>query len=99
MIASACRGDTISDGAKESAEPKKRSGSMASVSDLTYDLLTVLQSKLEACAAYDMYMKDVQQAGDKEAQSLLASLKRDDEKHIEELVSEIERRAREGKLR
>ncbi|HEY7022120.1 MAG TPA: hypothetical protein VH349_13460 [Ktedonobacterales bacterium] len=72
---------------------------MASVSDLTYDLLTVLQSKLEACAAYDMYMQDVQQAGDKEAQSLLALLKRDDEKHIEELVSEIERRAREGTLR
>ena len=59
----------------------------------------MLQSKLEACAAYDMYMKDVQQAGDKEAQSLLTTLKRDDEKHIEELVAEIERRAREGKLR
>ena len=72
---------------------------MANVSDLTYDLLTVLQSKLEACAAYDMYMKDVQLAGDKDAQTLLASLKRDDERHIEGLVAEIERRAREGKLR
>ena len=71
---------------------------MASVSDLTYDLLTVLQSKLETCAAYDIYLKDVQQAGDKEVQSLLTRLKRDDEKHIEELVTEIERRAREGKL-
>jgi hypothetical protein len=89
----------MSDGAKESAMPEKRSRPMASVSNLTYDLLTVLQSKLEACAAYDLYMKDVQQAGDKEAQSLLASLKRDDERHIDELVSEIERRAREGKLR
>ena len=68
-------------------------------SDQTYDLLTVLQSKLEACAAYDMYMKDVQQAGDKEAQSLLTTFKRDDEKHIEGLVAEIERRAREGRLR
>ena len=38
--------------------PEKRSRPMASVSDLTYDLLTVLQSKHEACAAYDMYMKD-----------------------------------------
>jgi hypothetical protein len=37
--------------------------------------------------------------GDKDAQTLLATLKRDDEKHIEELVGEIERRAREGKLR
>jgi bacterioferritin (cytochrome b1) len=74
--------------------PEKKSGSMANVSDLTYDLLIVLQSKLEACAAYDVYMKDVQQAGDQDAQTLLASLKRDDEKHIEELVTEIERRVR-----
>jgi hypothetical protein len=72
---------------------------MANVSNLTYDLLTVLQSKLEACAAYDVYLEDVQQAGDKEVFSLLTSLKRDDEKHIEELVGAIERRAREGKLR
>ena len=72
---------------------------MASVSDLTYALLTVLQSKLEACAAYDRYMEDVQQAGDKEAEQLLAGLKSDDERHIETLVAEIERRAREGKFR
>ena len=69
------------------------------MSELTYDLLTVLQSKLEACAAYDVYMEDVRQAGDKEAEKLLTSLKRDDEQHIEALVGEIERRAREGKLR
>jgi hypothetical protein len=98
-VAGADRGDTMSSGAKESAMPKKRSGLMASVSDLTYDLLTVLQSKLEACAAYDMYMKDVQQAGDEEAESLFTRLKSDDERHIEELVAEIERRAREGNLR
>jgi hypothetical protein len=89
----------MSGGAKESATPKKRSGPMASVSDLTYDLLTVLQSKLEACAAYDMYLKDCQKAGDEEVGKLLTRLKTDDERHIEELVSAIERRAREGKLR
>ncbi len=72
---------------------------MANVSDLTYDLLTVLQSKLEACAAYDLYMKDCQKAGDKETEQLLSTLKSDDERHIEELVAEIERRAREGKFR
>jgi hypothetical protein len=72
---------------------------MANVSDLTYDLLTVLQSKLEACAAYDVYLEDVQQAGDKEAENLLTSLKRDDEKHIEELVGAIERRDRAARAR
>ena len=44
-------------------------------------------------------MKDVQQAGDKDAQTLLITLKRDDEQHIEELVAGIERRAREDTLR
>ena len=71
---------------------------MASVSDLTYDLLTVLQSKLEACAAYDLYMKDCQKAGGKEAEQLLNKLKSDDERRIEELVAQVERRAREGKF-
>jgi hypothetical protein len=82
----------VSDGATERAVPENRSRRMASVSDLTYDLLTVLQSKLEACAAFDGRMKDVQQAGDKDAQTLLVSLKWDDEKQSEELVAEIERR-------
>jgi len=72
---------------------------MANVSDLTYDLLTVLQSKLEACAAYDTYMKDCQKAGARDVEKLLSTLKRDDERHIEELVGEIERRAREGNFR
>jgi hypothetical protein len=66
---------------------------MANVSDLTYGLLTVLQSKLEARAAYDLYMKDCQKAGDKEAEQLLSKLKSDDQRHIEGLVAEIERRA------
>jgi hypothetical protein len=57
---------------------------MASVSELTYDLWSVLQSKLEARAVRDMYVKDVHQPGDKQAETLLASLKRDDEKHIDE---------------
>jgi hypothetical protein len=31
---------------------------MANVSDLTYDLWTVLQSKLDAWSGYDLYMED-----------------------------------------
>ena len=54
---------------------RKSNESLANVSDLMDDLLTVLQSKLEACAAYDLYMKDCQKAGDKEAEKLLTSLK------------------------
>lgn len=38
------------------------------MANLNYDLLTVLQNKLEAVAAYGRYIKDCQETGDKECQ-------------------------------
>jgi bacterioferritin (cytochrome b1) len=61
------------------------------LSNLNYDLVTVLQNKLEAVAAYDAYLRDCQQSGDEECQKLVADLKRDDEQHIERLRKELER--------
>lgn len=68
------------------------------LSNLNYDLLTVLQNKLEAVAAYDLYLKDCQKSGDKECQQLVTELKRDDERHVELLRKELERIVREGKF-
>ncbi len=68
------------------------------MTNLNYDLLTVLQNKLEAVAAYEQYIKDCQQSGDKECQELVAELKRDDERHIEKLRGEVERMVKEGKF-
>lgn len=68
------------------------------LSNLNYDLLTVLQNKLEAVAAYEVYLKDCQKSGNKECQQLVAELKRDDERHIERLRGELERIVREGKF-
>lgn len=67
-----------------------------SLSNLNYDLLTVLQNKLEALAAYDVYLKDCQESGDEECRNLVADLKRDDERHVERLRTEVERKVREG---
>jgi bacterioferritin (cytochrome b1) len=68
------------------------------LSNLNYDLLTVLQNKLEAVAAYEMYLKDCKVSGDEKCQKLVAELKRDDERHVDLLRKELERIVREGKF-
>lgn len=68
------------------------------ISNLNYDLLTVLQNKLEAVAAYEVYLKDCQQSGDEKCQQLVAQLKKDDERHVELLRKELERIVREDKF-
>ena len=68
------------------------------LNNLNYDLLTVLQNKLEAVAAYEVYLKDCEKSGDKECHKLVAELRRDDERHIERLRAELERIVREGKF-
>jgi len=70
----------------------------APLSNLNYDLLTVLQNKLKAVAAYEIYLADCQQAGESECQALVADLKRDDERHIERLRAELERLVKAGKF-
>jgi bacterioferritin (cytochrome b1) len=83
--------------AKTGAEMTKRAEHLP-LSNLNYDLLTVLQNKLEAVAAYETYLKDCRQSGDKECQELAAELKRDDERHVERLRAELERLVRAGKF-
>ena len=59
--------------------------------NLEYDLITVLQSKLEANAAYDTYLKDCEQAGDQECRRLFEQIKRDDARHAEDLRTQLVR--------
>lgn len=68
------------------------------LSNLNYDLLTILQSKLEAIAAYEDYERDCRESGNKECQDLVIQLKRDDERHVELLRAELERIVRAGKF-
>jgi bacterioferritin (cytochrome b1) len=69
------------------------------MTNLSYDVLTVLQNKLEAVAAYEHYLKDCHESGNAECQKLVAELKADDERHIELLRKEIERMVRAGTFR
>jgi hypothetical protein len=56
------------------------------VSNQLYDLVTVLENKMKGVAAYDKYLKDF---GQSEARQLFEELKRDDERHVEQLQREL----------
>lgn len=69
------------------------------MSNLSYDVLTVLHNKLEAVAVYGQYIEDCRKAGDERCRQLFEDLKRQDEVHVERLRSELERLVQEGKFR
>lgn len=59
------------------------------VDNLTYDLLTALQNKLQALSAYGTFLRDAQ--GDQECQRIFQQLQQDDRKHAEMLKQELAR--------
>ncbi len=59
------------------------------VSDLTYDVLTALQNKLQALSVYDKFLKDAQ--GDEQCAKIFRQLQEDDRKHAEMLKQELSR--------
>lgn len=68
------------------------------MSNLSYDVLTALQTKLEGLAAYDIYIEDSEETGDNTTRKLFEQLRQEDERHAEMLRQEIERLVREGKF-
>ena len=68
------------------------------ISDPAFDLITALQSKLEAVAVYETYIEDFEEAGDDRCRQLFEEIRRDDEQHAERLRAELERLVREGKF-
>ena len=68
------------------------------LSNLSYDVISSLDNKLEAVTAYDQYIKDCQVAGDNACRQLFEDLKRADEQQADRLRAEVERLVREGKF-
>ncbi len=64
------------------------------ISNQAYDLLSILDSKLEGLKAYDEYLKDLQG----EFKTLLDQIRSDDRRHAEMLANAIERMAKNGGL-
>ena len=57
--------------------------------NVEYDILTTLQSKLEAVAAYDKYIQDCEQSGDTKSRELFEQIKRDDAEHARQLRAQL----------
>lgn len=65
------------------------------ISNEVYDLITVLQNKLQALEAYDRFSKDMHD----DTKRLLDQIRQDDSRHAELLTSALETLARGEGLR
>ncbi len=68
------------------------------VSNLEYDLLTVLQNKAEAMKAYDTYISDAEQAGSQPCVELLRKLQQSDAQQISEIRQHLQEVMQKGKM-
>ena len=64
---------------------------MSPVSDLEYDVLSTLHSKLEAVEIYETYLEDCEEADDDECRQLFQQIRDDDERHAERLRAALAR--------
>jgi hypothetical protein len=62
--------------------------------NLNYDVLTMLQSKLQALDAYKSYLKDAEAAQDEACLKLLEEIQQEDQRHAEKLWIELARLVR-----
>lgn len=68
------------------------------VSDLEYDLLTVLQNKAEALKAYDTYIKDAQSIDSQPCVQLFQKLQQSDMQQAEEIRHHLQEVMQKGKM-
>lgn len=65
------------------------------ISDSTYNLLAVLLSKLEGLEAYDTYLDDM----DGEGRQIIEQIRRDDERHAQQLRDMVEKLVQQNGLK
>lgn len=68
------------------------------ISNLEYDLMTVLQNKAEALKAYETYIKDAEKLGSKPCAELFQKLKEADQEHAQELRHHLQEVMQHGKM-
>jgi hypothetical protein len=66
-------------------EAKRAAEHISGVSNVTFDLLTVLENKLQGIAAMEEYKVDCQDSGDEPARTLLEDLQRRGVEDVERL--------------
>ncbi|WP_202925196.1 hypothetical protein [Myxacorys almedinensis] len=68
------------------------------LSDLEYDLITVLKNKSEAVKAYDTYIKDAQDMDSQPCVELFRKLKQDEIKAAQEVRTHLQEVMQKGKM-
>ena len=68
------------------------------VSDLEYDLLTVLKNKSEAIKAFDTYIKDAEGMNSQPCAELFRKLKEEEMKSAQEVRSHLQQVLQNGKM-
>lgn len=72
--------------------------SASAISDLEYDLLTVLQNKAEAVQMYETYIEDAQKVGSQPCVELLRKLQQADHDQVQELRHHLQEVMQKGKM-
>ncbi len=73
-------------------------GGAQAVSNLEYDLLTVLQNKSEAVKAYDTYIQDAQSTGSQPCAELFQKLQQEDMRQAQEIRQHLQEVMQKGKM-
>ena len=68
------------------------------LNDVSYDLLSVLQSKLDAIAIYEQYIEDAKEAGNGQVEQLFEQIKQQDEQAAEKLTNTLETLVKNGQF-
>lgn len=68
------------------------------ISNLEYDLLTVLQNKTEAIKAYDTYISDAQELGSQPCADLFQKLQQEDVQRAQEIRQHLQEVMQKGKM-
>ncbi|MBD2018719.1 hypothetical protein H6F43_00795 [Leptolyngbya sp. FACHB-36] len=72
--------------------------SSRAISNLEYDLITVLQNKAEALKAYEIYIKDAQETDSQPCVELFRKLQQADMQQIEEIRHHVQQVMQNGKM-
>jgi rubrerythrin len=73
-------------------------GNGQAISNLEYDLLTVLQNKAEAVQAYDSYIQDAQSMGSQPCAELFQKLKESEMQQVQEIREHLTQVMQHGKM-
>lgn len=68
------------------------------ISDLEYDLLTVLKNKSEAVQMYDTYIQDAEKMGSQPCVELLKKLQQADHEQVQEVRHHLQEVMQKGKM-